>query len=152
MEGDTHAGTPKYVFIESSDSRMRDVRSMRFRTLFEPYGVSSGDGWDDLPPETRHLIALSGIYVVGCACMIPEGEWAHIRQVVVEAGYRRRGIATALIRELLGVASEEGLRRAYLAARLDAITLYDRLGFARAGPVFHTPLTNLPHVRMERDL
>jgi GNAT superfamily N-acetyltransferase len=142
----------EYRFIDSGDPLIRHTKSIRYHTLYEPYGVARQDAWDDLPPGARHLVALSGDRVVAYACMIPEGEWAHIRQVVVESGHRRQGVATALIRRLMDAAAEEGLPRAYLNARLEAINLYDRLGFARVGTVFHTLFTTVGHLRMEREL
>jgi ribosomal protein S18 acetylase RimI-like enzyme len=152
VEVESLAGTLEYRFIDSGDPLIRHTKSVRYHALYEPYGVPRQGAWDDLPLEARHLVALGGERVVGYACLIPEGEWAHIRQVVVESGYRRQGIATALIRKLLDLAAEEGLPRAYLNARLEAISLYDRLGFARVGTVFRTPLTTVAHLRMEREI
>ena len=58
--------------------------------------------------------------------------WAGVSAVTVEPAARRRGIATAVVRSLLGEAWKLGARRAYLQVEegnVPAIRLYERIGF-----------------------
>jgi hypothetical protein len=57
------------------------------------------------------------------------------------------------VRELVGAAARARLPRVYLNARLNAVGLYERSGFRVVSPEpFPMPRTQLPHVRMERDV
>lgn len=60
-------------------------------------------------------------------------DWAGITDVWVSPEHRRRGLAAAVVRELVGWAAERGATTAYLQVRGDnaaALALYERLGFA----------------------
>jgi GNAT superfamily N-acetyltransferase len=61
-----------------------------------------------------------------------DDRWAGVSAVDVDPGWRRRGIATAVGRQLLTQAWQLGARRAYLQVEegnLPAIRLYERIGF-----------------------
>jgi N-acetylglutamate synthase-like GNAT family acetyltransferase len=75
-----------------------------------------------------------------------------VRQVAVTSTMRGRGLGSALVAATLDSARRQGLPRAYLNARLDAVGLYQRAGFRVVSPEpFPLPRTYLPHVRMELD-
>jgi ribosomal-protein-alanine N-acetyltransferase len=60
----------------------------------------------------------------------------HVMNVAVEPGYRRRGIATALLDRLFELTAEDGRRGYTLEVRISnvqAIALYERLGFQARG-------------------
>ncbi len=88
----------------------------------------------------EHFIAVAatnGGEVIGglCAYELPKFEQArseiHIYDLAVDAAHRRRGIATALIRELQRIAAARGVWVIFIQAdRGDepAIALYDKLG------------------------
>jgi ribosomal protein S18 acetylase RimI-like enzyme len=59
------------------------------------------------------------------------GPEAIVLNVYVEAEWRRRGVAEALMRTLLGSLAERGIRRIVLHASPDGRRLYERLGFAQ---------------------
>lgn len=59
-------------------------------------------------------------------------DWAGVTDVWVSPEHRRRGLALAVVRELVGWAAERGATTAYLQVRGDnpaALALYERLGF-----------------------
>jgi len=58
------------------------------------------------------------------------GPEAIVVNVYVDASWRRRGVAAALMRTLLGALSERGIRRVVLHASAEGRPLYERLGFA----------------------
>ena len=78
----------------------------------------------------------SGPRIVGFLCAwIVAGE-LHINNVAVHPGYRRRGIASQLLEELLRRAKAGGARVGYLEVRASneaAITIYQRYGFKTVG-------------------
>jgi ribosomal-protein-alanine N-acetyltransferase len=60
----------------------------------------------------------------------------HVMNIAVSAGYRRRGIASALLGRLFDVTTGEAQRGYTLEVRVsnsDAITLYEKLGFESRG-------------------
>jgi len=58
------------------------------------------------------------------------GPEAIVLNVYVEPAWRRRGVAEALMRVLLGELHGRGIRRIVLHASADGRRLYERLGFA----------------------
>ena len=62
-----------------------------------------------------------------------DGDWLGLHSVHVVTAHRRRGLATAVMRELLDWGGAGGARHAWLHVEVDnerALALYDRLGFA----------------------
>ena len=73
-----------------------------------------------------------GRVVAFCACWFIFEE-LHINTLAVDAGVRRRGLATALLRHIVAEALEAGARRATLEVRQSntaALRLYEGLGFS----------------------
>lgn len=66
-----------------------------------------------------------------CLCWLIVDE-LHINTIAVDPALRRRGLATQLMRHVLGDAAASGARRATLEVRRSnapALALYERLGF-----------------------
>jgi ribosomal-protein-alanine N-acetyltransferase len=83
-----------------------------------------------------YVLRLPGYRVAAfCACWCLYDE-LHINTIAVDAGLRRQGLATILMRRVLDQASREGAHRALLEVRrsnLPAQRLYEGLGFIVAG-------------------
>lgn len=131
-----------------------EVDELRYRVLFEPFGVGRDDDWNDADPSATHVVALAGGAVVGYARLIAEadGRTGQIRQVAVDPSWERRGLGSALMRTVLGRAAEQGLTDVWLNARMSVVPFYERLEFRVTSGMFHAPRTYLPHVRMDRVL
>lgn len=155
----TAAGVPapegvELRYIRGDDPLMRDVADLCYETLHRPFDVSRNDEWNNLDPGSTHLVALQDGRVVGYARLLLEDvDWGHVRQVAVYPEARGRGIGSALVSELVEEARRKGLPHVFLNARLTAVGLYERQGFAVVSPApFRMARTYLPHVRMEMDL
>lgn len=78
----------------------------------------------------------SGPRIVGFLCAwIVSGE-LHINNLAVHPGYRRRGVASQLLEEMLGRARASGAKAGYLEVRASnqaAKALYQRHGFLPIG-------------------
>lgn len=135
--------------VPGDDPLMRAVADLCYETLHRPFGVTRCDAWNETDPYSTHIVALDGPRLAGYARLLREGSAVHIRQVAIAPRYRRRGLASALVRELLEIARREGFPVAYLHARLPAVPLYERLGFRVTGQPFRMGRTWVPHVRME---
>ncbi|MDP2234125.1 MAG: GNAT family N-acetyltransferase, partial [Actinomycetota bacterium] len=137
-------------FVAGNDPLMDRVADLCFERLHEPFGVERLDDWDKLDSNSTHLVALDGETLVGYARLIAEDDWGRIRQVVVRPGWERRGIASAIVAELVRRSAADGRPQVFLNARLTATRLYEKLGFVRVGDEFETGRTHVAHVRMER--
>ena len=84
------------------------------------------------------------------SCLASARGWLHstqlgeVRRLRVDPAWRRRGVATALMRELMTFSSQpehafRGLVLNTTSAQLPALALYGRLGFAEVGRCFLGP-------------
>ena len=97
-------------------------------------------------PWTREMLerelatsAVARVYVLRiadrvaafCSCWVVCDE-LHINTLAVDPGFRRQGLATTMMRQLLTLSEHEGATRALLEVRrsnIPAIRLYESLGF-----------------------
>ncbi|HVY65666.1 MAG TPA: GNAT family N-acetyltransferase [Gammaproteobacteria bacterium] len=105
--------------------------------------------FDDRDPACIHLLALDHDAPIGTARLDLE-QRGKIGRVAVLAAHRRRGVATALMQRLHGIARDRGLRDVWCNAQIPAIPLYERLGYAITSEPFDE--AGIPHVRMQRTL
>lgn len=79
------------------------------------------------------LVAWSNTEIIGAGALINnEDGTGEIVRVSTHPGHRRKGVAQALIRQLLLVAQQRGDKQIYVATNnnwQEAITLYQRCGF-----------------------
>ena len=111
-------------------------------------GIVALEGVSFTNPWSRELLArelsesaVSRLYVLRtseravaafCLCWLIVDE-LHINTIAVDPAFRRRGLATRLMRHIMAEAARDGARRATLEVRRSnaaAIALYERLGFA----------------------
>lgn len=78
--------------------------------------------------------------LVGCGALKPIDEThGEIKSMRTRAGYRRRGVGSALLEHILGFARDEGLSRVSLETGAQdafepARAMYARFGFVECGP------------------
>jgi GNAT superfamily N-acetyltransferase len=78
------------------------------------------------------LVALDDALVVGCGILLLRSAEGEIVRMSVHRDYRRRGIATLLLTELIGIASEYGITRIVVETNAkwkEAQSLYEASGF-----------------------
>ncbi len=117
-EGAAEVGTPSLAVLGEINDRayeqtdvfaplVRGLRDERART----HGLRDGDAF------------------VCVALTLALGDDLAIHYVATEAGHRRRGLASRLLRAILAAARGEGRRSATLQASPDGLSVYRRLGF-----------------------
>lgn len=77
-----------------------------------------------------HGLREGGAFVC-VALTLAVGDDVSIQYVATEADYRRRGLASQLLRAVMAGARDEGRRSATLQASPDGLSVYERLGFRR---------------------
>ena len=84
-------------------------------------------------PTVRYLVAEYGVVVVGHAVVSVVADISELQRIAVDTAHRRRGVATSLLEEAVGLALKEGADRLLLEVREDnagAIAFYAARGFA----------------------
>ncbi|HEY4201865.1 MAG TPA: GNAT family N-acetyltransferase [Devosiaceae bacterium] len=91
---------------------------------------------DDYDLTATHVVAIAGGDVVGTLRLVELPEHAKIGRVAVRSDWRRRGVARLMLEHVMTEARGRGQERFYLGAQLEALGLYEKLGFVAYGEVF----------------
>lgn len=111
-------------------------------------GVPEELEWDGLDDEATHLLAVDMVgQTIATARMLADG---HIGRVAVQKPWRGQGIGKRLMVRLIDLAREQGFRRVFLDAQVEAIAFYRKLGFIPVGEIFMD--AGIPHRHMYLDL
>ena len=90
--------------------------------------------WDEHDEQCAHVIAESESGdAIGTGRLLPDG---HIGRMAVLPPWRRQGVASALLKLLMGLAQRAGHRVARLHAQSYVVAFYERHGFEVAGEEF----------------
>ena len=105
------------------------------RSLFPADAWTTEQFWQELAQPTRHyVVALDDDRPVGYAGAFVLAPDADVQTIAVADDHQGRGLAAALLSELLDEASARGATHVLLEVRADndpALALYRRCGFAR---------------------
>ena len=111
-------------------------------------GVAAELEWDGFDAGALHAVAADASgHAIGTARLLDDG---HIGRMAVLAPWRRRGVGSAMLVQILAAACERGLCAVRLNAQTHAVAFYARHGFERAGDEFLD--AGIPHVAMRRYL
>jgi putative N-acetyltransferase (TIGR04045 family) len=136
----------------SGAEELRGALMLREEVFCGEQGVPRSEEIDHLDDQAEHLVALEPVAgsVIGTLRLLAGEETARVGRVAVVREWRRRGIALRMLEMALDRARALGCRRARLAAQVDAIELYRRVGFAVESEVFQE--AGIDHVWMGREL
>ena len=124
----------------------------RWYTLRRPWHQPKGSERDKLEKEAVHVMAMDSTRVVGVARLHFNGPGeAQFRYMGVDSRYRRKGIATRLLRALEKEAKKRGARIAWFNARDPAVPFYERCGYS-IFDISYTLYGCIPHWKMFREL
>jgi len=102
------------------------------------------DGYD---AGALHVVAIGAGDVVGVLRLVDLGEHAKIGRVAVRQDWRGRGVARILMAHVMDLSRARGQERFYLTAQVDALGLYEKLGFTAFGERFMQ--AGIEHVAMK---
>lgn len=94
-----------------------------------------------------HVVAVTDGEVVGTLRLLFLPEHVKIGRVAVRAAYRGRGIARDMMVFAMGEARKRGATRFSLAAQVDKLGFYERLGYTAHGETFLD--AGIPHQAMK---
>ena len=107
---------------------------IRYQVFVEEQGVPLELEHDTYDADAIHLLVINRTGdAVATARLLAGG---HIGRMAVLPQWRNRGIGTALLRQLLDIATLQGVSSVILHAQCRAVAFYERLGFVAEGPVF----------------
>jgi predicted GNAT family N-acyltransferase len=124
------------MFVPVFSTLCNAAFQLRKDVFVHEQGVPQSEEIDVDDFTASHLIAISAGEVVGVLRLVKKDEHIKIGRVAVRATARRRGIAKRLMLHAMESARTEGHKRFYLAAQLDKIDFYTRLGFTAFGEEF----------------
>ena len=130
------------------EAQRHELMQIRHAVFVDEQGVPVELEHDRHDQGALHLLASSGDRrPVATARMLADG---HIGRMAVLPAWRRRGIGSAMLRELIRLARERGILRIFLNAQCGAQAFYERLGFVAEGDVFED--AGIDHRRMSMQL
>ena len=133
------------IVVVRKAAEMEDALSVRRAVFIAEQGVTEAeeiDAYDRDPervPGAVHVVAyVDGRPAATGRLLIdaPDGENAHIGRVAVLREHRRRGLGRAVMLALQDEARQRGYRGVTVAAQLQALPFYERLGYVAYGEVF----------------
>ena len=138
-------------WFEGTDSRLRDALAIRFQVFVDEQGIPAELEIDDLDGIAWHAVAWADDVPIGTARLVSK-DATHVKvgRVAVLPSHRRQGVATRLIELLLELARRQGFQQAELASQIEAMPVYEKLGFVAHGPYFLD--AGLPHRLMRRTI
>lgn len=150
--GDVSASDARKIRIRwaTTAQGVRQAQHVRRRVFCEEQGVSLEEELDGLDGEAMHLLALAGesADAVGTLRLLIVDGVAKLGRVAVLPRWRRRGIASRMLRLALQRAHRCGCREARLASQLEVTGLYERHGFTVQSDPFEE--AGIAHVWMTR--
>lgn len=124
------------VVIDSIDwnSGQDQLLAIRHAVFVDEQGVPQELERDEHDQVALHLIArIADGTAVGTARMLGDG---HIGRMAVLPAWRRRGVGSALLSELIRIAGVRGIHGLFLNAQCEAESFYRRFRFVAKGEIF----------------
>ena len=124
------------------------LSAIRRRVFVQEQGVAEALEWDGLDRSCRHVMAETAAgEAIGTGRLLPDG---HIGRMAVLPQWRRRGVGSDLLAELVAMARRRGDELVVLHAQTYVIDFYRRAGFEVASAPFME--AGIPHVIMQMRL
>ena len=137
------------VRVASGDADMQGAFAVRHEVFIVEQDVPPELERDDADDSAVHVVASDGATVIGTARLTRDAE-TRIGCVAVLPAWRRRGIAGLLLAALESEARRLGIAEVSLHSQTYVQALYERHGYAIAGPGFVE--AGIDHVPMAKRL
>jgi predicted GNAT family N-acyltransferase len=133
---------------ENDDNNLKIVRKEVF--ILEQ-SVPDALEWDTYDTNSLHLLAVTANNApIGTARLRLINQSGQIGRMAVLKTWRRKGIGSALLKEMLRLAKQENLVSVFLHAQTQAIPFYTSFGFTATGAEFSE--AGIPHQKMVRSI
>jgi predicted GNAT family N-acyltransferase len=124
------------------------LKLVREAVFIREQGISVELEWDGLDAECIHVLAADAmLHPIGTARLLPDGI---VGRMAVIKEWRRQGVGSALMKQLLDEARDRQIRQVTLNAQVYVAALYRKFGFQAVGEEFME--AGIPHLRMANRL
>jgi predicted GNAT family N-acyltransferase len=124
------------------------LKRVREAVFIREQGISVELEWDGLDAECIHVIAADAMLdPIGTARLLPGGT---IGRMAVLKEWRRQGVGSALVEQLLNEARNRQIHQVTSNAQVYVTAFYRKFGFQPVGDEFME--AGIPHVRMVASL
>lgn len=121
------------------------LSSIRKIVFIEEQCVPEELEWDEYDQVSFHILVTNQENTpIATGRMKPDG---HIGRMAVLKAFRKVGIGTAIMKELMTEASKHDLKSLYLHAQTASIPFYEKLGFTTCSDIFMD--AGIPHRSMQ---
>ncbi|WP_425398173.1 GNAT family N-acetyltransferase [Aeoliella sp.] len=137
--------------IQYDTPEYRQELELRNQLLRLPLGLDVYT--EDLPAERDqlHFGLFDGQWLVACAiAILKDDQRAKIRQMAVDTTFQSQGLGRKLLTAVEDDLRGRGVESLELAARVEAVGFYERLGYRTVGEQFVE--VGIPHRHMEKSL
>lgn len=137
-------------FSELTGEEILDIIKIRTRVFIFEQKINEDD-IDEFDIDAYHMYMYSdnGEITAYCRILNPETAYkeASIGRVLVESGYRRKGLGKEIMEEAVKFVFEElGYSEIKISAQEYVEKLYETIGFKRVGEVYDE--VGIPHIKM----
>ena len=133
--------------LGSWDELRAAAEPVRRAVFIKEQGCSEESEWDELDDPSLHCVAFLDAEPIGTGRLLPENR---IGRMAVTVPYRRHGVASVILEELVAVAAQRGAREVVLHAQVAVLDFYRRHGFVEEGAEFSEE--GIAHLLMRRSL
>ena len=124
-----------------------EIRLVRWHVFVSELGIPEAFEFKDDERDFLHVLAFVDEEVVATGRVDATG---HIGRVAVLKSFRKAGFGRRVMRCLENAARDDGLSEVFLAAQVDVIPFYQRLGYQAEGEPFME--VGIPHQYMRKNI
>lgn len=130
MSGSSQFTVKRISWHEAGDA----LRAIRTTVFVDEQRVPEELEWDGLDEQCTHALAQTAAgEAIGTGRLLPDG---HIGRMAVVKLWRRKGVGSAILKELIAAAVDAGHDSVVLNAQTRALGFYARFGFEVESDVF----------------
>lgn len=135
----------EYKFISRENSIYQQVLDLRYKNFFKKLNLKKDIVLDEDEEKAFHLVCVNQDELIGYCRLVVNENIGYLSQIVVNEKYRGQGIGKQLILMNEKKALELGVSQIRLAAKVEVVEFYYKLGYSKLGDVFPSKKTGLPH-------
>ncbi len=118
------------------DSAPPSIKAIRQSVFIEEQNVPESLEWDESDAIAQHFLATTNKQAAAVARLIVCDKVGKIGRIAVTKPFRKQGIASKLILEVMREGLSQGCTEFYLSAQTQAQSLYNKLGFYATGDTY----------------
>ena len=111
------------VSWRDKESYLRHIRTLVF---VEEQHVPIELEWDEYDDKCIHVLAMQDNVALATGRLLETG---HIGRMAVLKPYRKQGVGSKVLEQLLSIAESKNINYVFLHSQVDAIGFYKRFGF-----------------------